>query len=50
MKDKLIHVAIKPATHKKLLKVQKEMQKDWVSKVTKAQAVDNVLNFYLEEE
>ena len=45
--NKLIHVAIKPKTHKKLLKVQREIQRNQVSRVTKAQTVDDILDFYL---
>ena len=45
-----IHVALHPRTHRKLLKVQRELQKNAVGKVGKAETVDNVLNFYLEVE
>ena len=44
------HIAVHPKTYKKVLKVQKELQKNQVSKVSKAQVVDEMLDFYMEGE
>ena len=45
-----IHIAIKPKTHRKLLKVQRELQRNQEARVTKSLVVENVLDFYLELE
>ena len=42
-----VHIAVHPKTHKKLLKVQKELAKDCVRKPSKGEVVDSMFNFYL---